>query len=494
MHDVFNQRSHYINGEWVLGEGTPLLSYNPADNALIWQGRMALPTELSMAISAAHQAKGNWSSLTFQQRCQYVTQFAAQVEKRRTQLTHAIALETGKPLWEAATEVTAVIAKVSLSIKAHQQRLAEHQEPEGNGFGLIRYKPHGVVLVLGPFNFPAHLSNGHIIPALLAGNTIIYKPSELTPGVATIIMSCWHEASLPKGVLNCVQGDAASAQFLLKQPLQGVFFTGSYQAGLAIHQHFIDKPEMMLALEMGGNNPLLIDTVDNTKAALYHTLLSTLITSGQRCSCARRLLIPNNKAGDAFIDQFLLACQRIKIGSFTSQPEPFMGPVISYTHAKKHLHAQDKLLDLGGKPLLKMRLLKEKTAFLSPGVLDMSSIKQVPDEELFAPFIQLFRYDDLQHGIALANQTSYGLSAGIFTDNPKHYEQFYQQVNAGLIHWNRPTTGALSSLPFGGIGHSGNHRPSAFFAADYCAYPIASLIEPSLALPKNTLPGIDLND
>ncbi|WED44494.1 succinylglutamate-semialdehyde dehydrogenase [Legionella cardiaca] len=487
-----NTAIHYIDGNWIQGEGEAFFSKNPADDSLVWQGNHATIEEVNAACEAAHLALPRWSSLSFADRVTYLQNFAKEVEAKQHELAYLIALETGKPLWEAKTEVNSVIAKINISIQAYQERNAEKQSDTADAKAWLRYKPHGVVAVLGAFNFPAHLSNGHIVPALLAGNTVIYKPSELTPAVAQFIMQCWHESGLPRGVLNCVQGGVSSGQALLATDIQGVYFTGSYHAGRKIHQSFSDRPDVILALEMGGNNPLVIDTIQNLNAAIYHTLLSTMITSGQRCTCARRVFIPNNNAGDTFLAHFINACKQIKIAPFTQQPEPFMGPVISHEHALMHLKAQEGLIKLGGQSLLKMTLLEKNTGFLSPGIIDMTEVINAPDDEIFAPLCQVYRYDSFDEALALANSTRYGLAAGLLSNNEKNYQQFYHTIRAGLINWNRPTTGAVSNLPFGGVGCSGNHRPSAYFAADYCAYPIASLEQSQLAIPAQLVPGIQL--
>ncbi len=489
---MMQSKGQYINGLWIKGTGNTLESINPSYGTLLWQGNVATDNEIAMACVSAHQALGSWSTLDFEQRAQYTKAFALQIEKNRDHLAQLISLETGKPLWESQTEVTAVIGKINLSIKAYKERTwpKESSTPEANA--CLRFKPQGVVVVLGAFNFPAHLSNGHIVPALLAGNTILYKPSEQTPAVAEFIMQCWHDSDIPKGVINCLQGDASCGATLLSQDIQGVYFTGSYPTGLRIHQQFSQRPEVILALEMGGNNPLVIDEISDINAAVYHTILSTMITSGQRCTCARRVIIPNTHQGDEFLRRFIKACTQLKVSPFDIEPQPFMGSVISHVQALKHLYAQKKLISIGGESLLSMNLLVEYTGLLSPGIIDMTSVKSPPDEEVFAPFVQVYRYTHFDDAIQLANQTRYGLSAGLLSDKEHRYQQFYRSIRAGLINWNRPTTGAASSLPFGGVGLSGNHRPSAFFAADYCAYPVASMEQPLLATPSQILPGIVL--
>lgn len=481
---------HYIDGQWIVGDGDVFTSINPLTNETIWQGRMANTSDIHHAIHAAKKARTSWAELSFNERAAYILKFSELIKGIQDELAYHISLETGKPLWEAKTEVNAVIAKATISIEAHQDRLREKQVQQGNDLGHVRYKPLGVAVVLGPFNFPAHLSNGHIIPALLAGNTVILKPSELSPAVAELLLQCWHKTGIPPGVINGLQGDANTAKQLLQQDIQAVFFTGSYQTGLQINRLFSERPEVLLALEMGGNNPLIIEKTDSLPAALYNTVLSTLITAGQRCTCARRLFIKSDDAGDEFLQELIQWYQAVRVGAFTDSPEPFMGTVIRPEHARLHLNAQEKLQSMGGQSLVTMKLLRKNSALLSPGIIDMTKVSNPPDEEIFAPLVQIYRYEHLEQAITLANKTQYGLAAGIFTNNEQHYHLFYQQINAGLIYWNRPTTGALSTLPFGGIGHSGNHRPSAYFAADYCAYPIATLEQNTMTLPQQLLPGI----
>ncbi|WP_419418776.1 succinylglutamate-semialdehyde dehydrogenase [Legionella sp. D16C41] len=483
---------HYLNGTWLPGQGESFTSLNPIDGKVVWQGRKGTKEEVNEGIYVARQALSRWAFLDLNSRIAYLQAFAEQVKQNRQELTHLIALETGKPLWESTTEVNSVIAKVSLSIQAYKERTAGKCDQTTEATACLRYKPHGVVAVFGAFNFPAHLSNGHIIPALLAGNTIVYKPSELAPGVAQFIMQCWHKANIPAGVINCVQGDASTGHALLQADIQGVYFTGSYATGKIIHRQFSERPEVILALEMGGNNPLVVDEVSDVDAAIYQTILSTVITAGQRCSCARRVMIKDNAYGDNFLNKLMTSFKKLKIGSFTENPEPFMGPVISSKYAYNHLKAQDNLINLGGKPLLKMTLLIENSGLLSPALIDMTAVDNPPDEEIFAPLVQIYRYQHFDEALALANQTRYGLVAGLLSDSQERYELFYKTVRAGLINWNRQTTGASSSLPFGGVGLSGNHRPSAYFAADYCAYPIASLEQAHLTKPTQLLPGITL--
>lgn len=487
-------RQHYIAGRWQEGAGDIFYSYNPANGAIVWEGCHATEPEVKRAVEAASAALPSWSALSLDERFQYLLRFAKRVEANRLELARLIAKETGKPLWESQTEVTAVVNKVNLSFQAYQERNAEKITPQAETNACLRYKPQGILAVLGAFNFPAHLSNGHIVPALLAGNTVVFKPSELAPAVSQWILECWHAIGLPAGVLNGIQGGGKIGSMLLSMPIHGVCFTGSYQTGKKIHQQLSDRPDIILALEMGGNNPLIIDEVENKEAALYGAVLSTIISAGQRCTCARRIFLPQNSWGDRFLTDFLETLQATKIGAFEENPEPFIGPIIGEAQAKAYLGKQALLIAQGGKPLLTMHHLMQGTGFLTPGLIDMTTVENTLDEEFFAPLIQVYRYKTFEDALTKANDTRYGLVAGLFSDSQSRYTHFYHAMRAGLINWNRPTTGASSSLPFGGVGLSGNNRPSGYFAADYCVYPIASLEQPFLTKPSDRLPGIHLSN
>lgn len=357
---------------------------------------------------------------------------------------------------------------------------------------MVRHRPHGVVAVFGPFNFPGHLPNGHIVPALLAGNTVVFKPSELTPLVAQKTVACWQAAGLPPGVINLIQGGRETGSSLAAHPaIDGLFFTGSPATGKALHRQFAGQPGKILALEMGGNNPLVVYGVSDLEAAAYHTIQSAFLSAGQRCTCARRLIVPEGAEGDRYIERLCQMMGTLRIGPYTDCPEPFMGPMINNQAAERLLDTQASLVAKGGKALVPMRRLKEGLPFLSPGLMEVTAVIERPDVEAFGPLLQLIRCEDFSAAIEEANRTAYGLSAGLFSDYAELFDTFYRQIRAGIVNWNRPLTGASSAAPFGGVGDSGNHRPSAYYAADYCAYPVASLEADQLTLPATLSPGIE---
>jgi succinylglutamic semialdehyde dehydrogenase len=474
----------FIEGAWIAGSGAPMESLNPATQEILWQGHSASRENIEQAIAAAHQALPHWSEMAVEKRIIFLKAFAEQLKSSQAAFAEIISKETGKPLWEARNEVGSMINKVAISMDAFQARCPE----KVHGSLHTRHKPHGATVVLGPYNFPGHLPNGHIIPALLAGNTVIFKSSEYTPLVAEMMTWCWEEVALPKGVFNLVQGGRNVGEWLAGHPLvQGIFFTGSWQTGKALMEQAISQPGKILALEMGGNNPLVVSKIADLKAAALTIVQSAYLTAGQRCTSARRLIVLPEIA-DALIHELQALVPRIKVGAYTESPEPFMGPLIHQNAAQHLLDAQRRLKEAGGIPLIEMSLLR--TSFLSPGLMDVTHVPNRPDEEYFGPFLQLIRVPNFAEAIQEANRTSYGLSAGLLSDSKEEYETFYQSVRAGIINWNAPLTGASSSAPFGGIGKSGNFRPSAYYAADYCSYPVASMEHGNLEMPENLPPGI----
>lgn len=486
---------HFIDNKWLKGSGMPFSTHNPATGEIVWQGHSATADEVHQAVSAARIAFETWLQKTPEERIGYMQRYVEALQKSGDKIPLAISKEVGKPLWESRTELAAMINKVSVSIEAYQKRCAEVVREFGGGLSITRYKPHGVIAIFGPFNFPGHIANGQIVPALLAGNTIILKPSEFTPAAPEEMMKCFEECGLPKGVVNMIQGGRDTGKLLASDhSIDGLFFTGSWETGRILSEQFAKTPEKILALELGGNNPLLIGDVSDLKSAALMTIQSAYITAGQRCTCARRLIVPKGEKGDAFLNILADLVRKIKVGPYTDTPEPFMGPVVSQGTADHLLTIQDTLKKRGAKSIVELRLLQTDTALVSPGLIDVTNVRNRPDEEIFGPLLQVIRVLDLDAGITEANNTAFGLTAGLLSDKKQEYEKFYKKIRAGVITWNTPLTGASgAAAPFGGIKRSGNHRPSGYFTVDYCTYPVASVESPKIK-PPEIPPGIAISN
>lgn len=449
-----------------------LISTEPASGEELWRGQIS---DVDAAVSTARRAWAAWAAQPITTRIGVVRTFANIVKRDSEDLANLIAREAGKPLWEARTEVDAVVNKIDIAVQAYAERTGKKKFDSGiNGSAAVRHKPHGVMAVLGPYNFPAHLPNGHIIPALIAGNAVLFKPSEKTPAVGEALVAAFHRAGVPEDVIQLVIGGPEEGKALVAHPgIDGVLFTGSAQAGIAINRKLASNPGKIVALEMGGNNPIVvIDTPKLTDAATL-ILQSAFTSAGQRCTAARRLIVKES-IYDALMAELVPMARKLMVGDPLGEPQPFMGPVIDNDTADRLSESFVALMTGGGRVLLHMRRTVPDLPFLSPGIIDVTDIPDRPDIELFGPLLQVIRVPDLDTGIAEANNTLYGLSASLIGGTPDDYGRFWANIRAGIINWNSPTNGASSKAPFGGIGLSGNHRPAAYHAADYCAYPVAS--------------------
>ena len=449
-----------------------IISTEPATGAEIWSGEIG---DAASEVAAARAAWPEWAAHSLSYRIEALRRFANEVRAREQAFADIIARETGKPFWEARTEIASVIAKVEISANAYLERTPTRKIEAALGNKVsVRHKPHGVLAVLGPYNFPAHLPNGHIVPALIAGNAIVFKPSEKTPASGAMLVECLHAAGIPEGVVRLLIGGPAQGKALASADgIDGLLFTGSANAGMAIHKQFAATPHKILALEMGGNNPIVAWGANDVEAAATTIVQSAYLSAGQRCTAARRLIVKDGEEGP-LVEAITKLIDRIIVDHPYADPQPFMGPVIDVAAAD---HLQERYLDLlmkGGKPIRRLDRPWEERPYLTPSLIDVTDVPDRSDEELFGPVLQMVRVADFDAAIDEANRTRFGLAASLIGGNPQLYDRFWANVRAGVINWNKPTNGAPSSAPFGGVGLSGNHRPSAFYAADYCAYPVTS--------------------
>ncbi|WP_029131242.1 succinylglutamate-semialdehyde dehydrogenase [Sandarakinorhabdus limnophila] len=451
-----------------------LVSTDPCTGEAIWTGPVG---GVAAAVARARAAASGWARRPLAERIAIVRAFKAAVEADADAFAQMIARETGKPLWETRTEVASVAAKVEISITAQTERAGEKAAEAAGVRQMLRHKPHGVLAVLGPYNFPAHLPNGHIVPALMAGNVIVFKPSEQTPAVADFMAGLWTKAGLPEGVLNLVHGGGDVGRELAGAAIDGLLFTGSAHVGAALARQFADTPHRILALEMGGNNPLVAWDLTDIEAAAATVVQSAFLSAGQRCTNARRLIV--GPGSDALVEAVLALADRLIVGAPFDEPQPFMGPVISNAAADGLERGWAQLQAAGGRVMRPLVRARADRPLLSPAIIDMTG-HAPPDDELFGPVLQIVRVPDWDAAIAAANATRFGLAAGLIGGDAARFDDFWARSRAGIVNWNRPTNGASSAAPFGGIGASGNHRPSAYYAADYCAFPVATLAADAL--------------
>lgn len=466
-----------------------LRSRCPATAELVWEGQSANPEAVRSAVGRAREAFEGWSEIPLMERIGYIERYKQILSEQGERLAAAIGRETGKPLWEARQEVASMVNKVAISIQALNERAGEDEREAAFGRSVLRHRPHGVMAVYGPYNFPGHLPNGHFVPALLAGNTIVFKPSEEAPLVGEIIAEFMENAGLPAGVFNIVQGGRETGIALADAEIDGLLFTGSAATGAHLRRQFVDRPEVILALELGGNNPL-IAWDGNPESVASVIIGSAFISAGQRCSCARRLILPEGETGDAILSVVVSYARRLTIGKWDEQAEPSMGPLVSEQAADNVRAAYDALVERGARVLLPLETpVGRSRAFLSPAIVDVTGL-DVPDQEIFGPVLQVVRVPNFEAAIRVANATAFGLAGGLVSEDRSLWDRYALRARAGVCNWNRPTTGAAGTMPFGGLGASGNHRPSAYYAADYCAYPVASFEAANLTDQTQDIRGL----
>lgn len=446
------------------------------------------------AVEAARAALPGWRRLGLAGRSEFLRRYQQQLRTHREDIALCLAREVGKPLWEARTEVDSMIGKVDLTLGEGMRYTEDRKLPDLPGE--IRYRPHGVIAVIGPFNFPGHLPNGQFLPALALGNTVVHKPSERTPSAATWIARCFQAAGLPKGVFNVVQGDGATGgRLATHRDVDGIMFTGSVSVGRKLIASQGERIDRILALELGGKNPsIVLDdcALERTARAIA---FSAYVTAGQRCSATSRVIVTRGIA-DALIARLTTLATRMRVG-YPLDEGVFLGPVISedgrgrllaaLRSAERHGYSAlvpGGAVEIAGHPGFYARPslhLAETSDTKAPGFTD---------SELFAPALGIHVVQDLDEAIARANDTWSGLTAGVFTASAEAFETAADALRVGVLHWNRATAGASGRLPFGGIRDSGNHRPAGILAGTACAYPLAVTLPPADTEPLPVWPGV----
>jgi succinylglutamic semialdehyde dehydrogenase len=274
-----------------------------------------------------------------------------------------------------------------------------------------------------------------------------------------------------------VQGAADVASTLTADPgIDGILFTGSWPVGRRILEANLDHPGRIVALELGGSNPAVVMPDAHLRQAVIECARAAFATTGQRCTCTRRIIV-HEAIADTFIPAFCRTASNLLLGPGDSTDPVFMGPLVTEASAREALEFQSGLVDAGGSILVQATRLERPGHFVTPGVVQVDRFTVENDTECFGPIAQIAVVKDLDEAIEQSNATRYGLAASLFSAERANFDRFFAEVRSGCINWNTGTAGASSKLPFGGLGHSGNHRPAGAFSVDYCAYPVASMVE-----------------
>jgi len=473
----------------ALGVSDWLVSVSPADPAdEIGRFPLAGTPQVEAAVARARRAFPAWRDAGFEARARILRRFADLAREGSEDLARLIAREVGKALWDARAEAALVASKVELTLEHGMRHVAPIEAGPG---ARAEYWPRGVLAVLGPFNFPAHLPNGHIVPALATGNSVVLKPSELAPATADWMARTWQKAGLPEGVLEIVQGRAATGSALaLHLDVDGVLFTGSYPTGRALEQALIDQPGKLLALEMGGKNAIVVLDDADLELAVAESALSICASTGQRCSSASRLFVARGVL-DEYLARLLRVLRGVQIGPPLADGV-FMGPLVSQAAHAKLMHYRALASEAGGERLLAVDPGRP-APFAGAGLVRFASTQQehaYQRDEIFGPEAALYPIDDLDSAIAAVNDSDFGLAASVFTRDHNLFERCIGRVRTGLLNWNRGTIGASGKLPFGGARRSGNDRPAGILSTLYCTTPQARLEHAGGFDPATLPPGM----
>lgn len=478
----FEPLGDFIGGEFRLPE-SPMDEIALEDPGDLEALSAAFPVGLDAldnAVEAARRAWPKWRDASADERAAVLRRFALEIERDREELARIIATEVGKPLWEARSEVQALIAKIPLTLGEGLDLLGERRfNLEGGQVAQVRARPRGVLAVLGPFNFPAHLVHGHAVPALATGNTVVIKPSDKTPATGQRYAELVRRAGFPAGVVNVIQGKAdVGSRLASHEGIDGVLFTGSFGVGHMILESTLHQPWKIVVLEMGGKNGALVCDDAHVESAVYAIAFGACVTTGQRCSSTSRLIV-DRKIAPPLLEGLVHVLGKLQIGHAFDQ-DVFMGPLCSGLARKQHAD----LIALARKERAECLLSGGPCDGPRPGHYTRPSMHQVTRlrrssryqmEEHFVPDLSVLVVESFEEGLAALNATEYGLAGAVFTASRERFEHATRESRLGCLNWNAPTVGASSRLPFGGLGRSGNDRPAGIASAQYCTWPMASL-------------------
>jgi len=464
-----------------------LVSTSPADPG-DELGRFAVADAdaVDAAVARARAASPAWRDAGVEARARVLRRFRDLAAERAEQGARLLAREVGKALWDARAEARLLAPKVDATLEDGLRFVAPLEAGSG---ARAEFRPRGVLAVLGPFNFPAHLPNGHLVPALATGNTVVLKPSDRAPAVGAWMAELWREAGLPEDVLQIVHGRGETGRRLALHPdVDGVLFTGSWPVGRALREATVDRPEKLLALEMGGKNAVVVLDDADLDLAAAETALSIAATTGQRCSSASRVFA-TPRAIEPLAERLARLLHGLAVGPPLAEGV-FMGPLISTEAAERVARYRVLSREAGGERLVDADP-GHPPPYVGAGLARFADAGQdhpYHREEIFGPEAGLYPVADLDEAIAATNDSDYGLVASVFTRDRALFERCAGRIRTGLLNWNRGTIGASGRLPFGGLRRSGNDRPAGILASVYCTVPQASLLREEGVLDADALP------
>lgn len=473
MHDG---RTNYISGEWVGAQsGAAFESRNPADaEEVLGVYARSGAAEVAAAVKAAAAASPAWRRTPAPKRGAILFRMGQLLEQHKEELARQMVAEMGKVLVEARGDVQEAI-DMAYYIAAFGRMPNGSVVPSEREdiFCLAQRVPVGVVGLITPWNFPIAIPSWKMFPALLAGNTVVFKPAEDTPGLGVRFIELLIEAGIPAGVVNLVTGfgPEAGAALVEAPGVATISFTGSTEVGRQIAGR-CGQLMKRVSCELGGKNAIVVLDDADLELALKGALWSAFGTAGQRCTAASRLIVQKGVKA-RFRDELVRRTRELKMGA-GADPTAQIGPVVNRQQLER-IHGYIEIGKAEGAEVLTGgRILDApeyaKGCFYAPTVLDNVEVgMRVAQEEIFGPVTGLIEVDDLDDALAAANSTLYGLSLSLYTHDVNRAFRAIQELEAGIVYINLPTSGAEIQLPFGGVKQTGNgHREAGWMAMDYC--------------------------
>jgi acyl-CoA reductase-like NAD-dependent aldehyde dehydrogenase len=452
----------YVNGQWIdSASGKTVENINPANiNDVIGTIAMASRDEARSAVEAAYNAFQGWKRTPAPARGKIVAKAARLMEERKEEFAAAITREEGKTLAEARGELTRAINVVEFCAGESRRMVGETIPSElPSNFAYTIKEPHGVVACITPWNFPVAIPVWKIAPALVAGNTVVFKPATLTPATAVLITEMFNEAGLPPGVLNLVLGSGSEAgdEIVNHPAVKAISFTGSTETGLKLYAQVAPRGVKVQA-EMGGKNPVVVLEDCDMGLAVESTAQGAFGSTGQRCTATSRAIVID-KVADEFVKKIVERAKSFRLGP-GEEATTDIGPSVDEGQFNTVL----KYIDIGREDGAEL-LCGGKRAdgdgledgwFVEPTVFDrVTHDMRIAREEIFGPLLSVLRVKDFEEAMIVANDSDYGLSSSVFTNDTNMVYRFVDEIETGMTHINSPTTGGEAHIPFGGLKHTG---------------------------------------
>lgn len=452
----------FIDGKWIdSASGKTIPNINPADTSdVIGEAQLCTREEARSAVEAAYNAFKGWKRTPAPARGRILTVMSRLMEQHKEEIAQILTREEGKTISEARGEVQRATNVVEFCA-GETRRLTGETIPSElpANFAYTIKEPHGVVALVTPWNFPVAIPIWKIAPALAAGNTVVFKPASNTPATAVRIVELFKEAGVPDGVLNLVIGSGSEAgdEIVNHPAVRAISFTGSSEIGFKMYEQ-IARRGIPFQAEMGGKNPVVVLEDCDIELAVEHTAQGAFGSTGQRCTATSRAVVVNSIA-DKFVEKIVARAKSFKLGNGADESN-HIGPSVDESQFKTVL----QYIDIGKEDGATLLCGGQKANgdgldngyFVEPTVFDyVTPDMRIAREEIFGPVLSILRVKDFDEAMSVANDSEYGLSSSIFSNDYNDITRFVDEIESGMTHINSPTTGGEAHIPFGGIKATG---------------------------------------